>query len=181
MSFNLFKKKSSKDNAVELSQNDLIKTQAETDKDIILMLSGILIRYPEIKKELAREFATRIYHNNFNKSNVLTADDKKALNLTVRRAYPVDFIGYFDVDKFSFDPLQFTKNNLNTARSIVASSDEIARLKKSNVGVKKIKTSGIGTWDNKIYPISNIPAPQPPDYRDPKQEQVLFYVTPVIE
>lgn len=176
-----FFKKKSKDSNVELSQNDLIKTQAETDKDIILMLAGMLVRYPEIKKDLAREFATCIYHNNFNKSIVLTADDKKALNLPVRRNYPVDLIDYFDVERFDFDPLQFVRNNLNTARSIVASSDEIARLKKANVGVKKIKTSGIGTWDNKIYPISNIPAPQPPDYRDPKQEQVLFYVTPVIE
>lgn len=153
--------------------------QIDFERRLCSKIEKALDEYSFIKKEKIPFLANELIHNQLKYSkNILSLEEKRALNLNTRSKYTKELIECFiDVEKLNFDPKHFCKNLLDTERSILWSLDEIERAKQ-NEFVKKVSLEGKGKWDNKIYDLDKIPPFEKVDYT---QERVLFFVMSKVE
>lgn len=153
--------------------------QINFEKRLIDRIKNALDKYPFIKKEKISFLADELIKNRLKHSkNILSLEEKRALNLNTRAKYAKELIECFiNVEQFDFDPKWFCDNLLYTERSILWSLDEIEKLKQQKF-VTKVSLEGKGKWDNKIYDINNIPIMEKVNYTE---ERVLFFVIPKVD
>lgn len=147
-------------------------------KAFLSRIKDALSRYEFIKKDKIEFLAKRILDSSYNQGEILSLQEKRALNLNTRAKYTRELIECFrDVDKLKFDPKDFCQNLQYTERTIVWALREIKRLKETGF-INKVRLDGIGEWNEKIVKIHKIPEFPIIDYT---QERVLFFVTAHID
>lgn len=153
--------------------------QINFEKRLIERVKNALNEYPFIKKEKMSFLANELIYNQLKHSkNILSLEEKRALNLNTRAKYLKEIIECFiDVEHLDFDPKGFCENLLHTERSILWSLDKIEEAKQIDF-VKKVSLEGKGKWDNQTYDIDNIPPMEKVDYTE---ERVLFFVIPKVD
>lgn len=165
---------------------ELVKTRVRVDeqpttaeeilfkKAFFVRVKEALSKYSFIKKDKIEFLANRILDNSYNQGEILTLQDKKSLNLNTRAKYSKELVECFlSIETLKFDPKDFCQNLQYTERSIVWAIREIQRLK--DVGfIDEVRLDGVGSWNERIVKIDNIPPFPVIDYT---KERCLFFVT----